>query len=118
MKGILFKAGLNLEYQVDFCISGQQSFDLVKKMYKEGMKYKLILTDFNMPGLNGIEATKLIRNFLTNEMKLERKDQPVIIGVTGHAHEDFKLEGIKAGMDKVEIKPCYFNVIKEIISDL
>lgn len=22
MKGMLFKAGLNLEYQVDFCISG------------------------------------------------------------------------------------------------
>ena len=54
MKGILFKAGLNLEYQVDFCISGEQAFDLVKDMYSQGMKYRLIFTDFNMPGINGI----------------------------------------------------------------
>ena len=57
MKGILFKAGLNLEYQVDFCISGQQSLDLVKNMYSKGMGYRLILTDFNMPGMDGIQAT-------------------------------------------------------------
>ena len=54
MKGILYKAGLNLEYQIDFCISGNQAFELVKEMYRGNMSYRLILTDFNMPGLNGI----------------------------------------------------------------
>ena len=34
MKGMLFKAGLNLEYQVDFCISGLQAYELVQKMYE------------------------------------------------------------------------------------
>ena len=29
MKGMLFKAGLNLEYQVDFCISGLQAYELI-----------------------------------------------------------------------------------------
>ena len=48
-------------------------------------------------------------------MNLDKKDQPIIIGITGHAHESFKKEGIEAGMDKVEIKPCYFNVLNEII---
>ena len=51
-------------------------------------------------------------------MKIERELQPVIIGVTGHAHDSFKNEGIEAGMDKVEFKPCYFNVINEIITNL
>ncbi len=90
MKGILFKCGLNLEFQVDFCISGQQAFDLVKEMYTTGQKYRLILTDFNMPEVNGIQATKMIRDFLQNQMKVEKKDQPIIIGVTGHAHDSFK----------------------------
>ena len=48
-------------------------------------------------------------------MNLDKKDQPIIIGITGHAHESFKKEGIDSGMDKVEIKPCYFNVLNEII---
>ena len=82
------------------------------------MKYRLILTDFNMPGMNGIQATHFMRKFLTDEMKIERKDQPIIIGITGHAHENFKKEGIAAGMDKVEIKPCYFNVLNEIIINM
>ena len=51
-------------------------------------------------------------------MKIERKEQPIIIGITGHAHDNFKKEGIKAGMDKVEIKPCYYSVINEIIQNL
>ena len=61
MKGMLFKAGINLEFQVDFCISGLQAFDLVKLMHEQGFKYKLILTDFNMPEMNGIQSVKLMR---------------------------------------------------------
>ena len=76
MKGMLFKAGLNLEFQVDFCISGLQAFELVKKMYEQGFSYKLILTDFNMPQMDGIKATKFIRSFLKQEMKQERDCQP------------------------------------------
>ena len=42
----------------------------------------------------------------------------MIYGVTGHASENFKKEGIEAGMDKVFSKPCYFEVIDEIVTDL
>ena len=76
MKGMLFKAGLNLEFQVDFCISGLQAFELIQEMYQQGFSYKLILTDFNMPEMDGIKATELIRNFLTEKQKLNRKSQP------------------------------------------
>ena len=67
-----------------------------------------------MPEMDGIKATQLIRNFLQHQMKLERVDQPTIIGITGHAHDKFKKEGFEAGMDRVVIKPCYFNVIDDI----
>lgn len=64
MKGMLFKAGLDIEFQVDFCIDGKQAVELVKQMYNCGFNYKLIISDFNMPEMNGIEATKNIRKFL------------------------------------------------------
>ena len=64
MKGMLFKAGLNLEFQVDFCIDGLQALELVKQMYEQGFSYKLIFTDFNMPQMDGIKSTKLIRSYL------------------------------------------------------
>ena len=115
MKGLLFKAGINLEFQCDFCINGIEAIDLVKKMYSQGMKYRLILTDFNMPGMNGIKATYQIRQYLKKNYNIVRENQPVIIGITGHAHDNYKQEGIKAGMDKVEIKPVYFNVVNDIV---
>jgi CheY-like chemotaxis protein len=63
------------------------------------MSYKLILTDFNMPVMDGIKSTQKIRKFLTNDLNIKRKDQPMIVGITGHVHHDFLEEGEKAGMD-------------------
>ena len=79
-------------------------------MNKYGFQYSLIITDFNMPEMNGIEATKAIRQFLTKENQF-----PKIVGITGHANKEFHLEGIKAGMDKVESKPCKFETINDFI---
>ena len=47
-----------------------------------------------------------------------REDQPTIIGITGHAHDKYKKEGFEAGMDRVEIKPCYFSIIDDIVKEL
>ena len=42
---------------------------------------------------------------MSEVLKLKRKDQPIIIGVTGHVLDLYKQEGIKAGMDEVLAKP-------------
>jgi CheY-like chemotaxis protein len=51
----------------------------VKKTYENGMSYSIIFTDFSMPVMDGIEATKKIRRYLD-----PKKEYPIIIGVTGH----------------------------------
>jgi CheY-like chemotaxis protein len=61
----------------------------------------MIFTDFSMPEMDGIEITKEIRNFLTNEMKIPVQLQPAIIGVTGHVEDQFKSQGLEAGMNEV-----------------
>ena len=68
------KAGLDTTYQVDFCIHGFEAFELLKQTYNCGMSYKLILTDFNMPICNGIKATKMIREYLTNDSGIKKED--------------------------------------------
>ena len=50
------------------------------------MQYRLILTDFNMPVMDGIKATYKIREYLNTEIKLAEDDHPMIVGITGHVH--------------------------------
>ena len=54
-------AGVDIDSQVDFCISGQEALECVRLATQNNLAYKLILTDFNMPIMDGIEATRLIR---------------------------------------------------------
>ena len=70
MRAILQLAGLDVENQVDFCITGKEAFEQVKYAYSNGFSYKVILTDFSMPIMDGIDATAKIRAFLTTEMAI------------------------------------------------
>jgi len=84
MESILRMAGLDVEQMVDFCINGEEAVKQVIESYQLGITYALVLTDFSMPVLNGIEATKKIRKVLKEEFKVVRANQPVIVGITGH----------------------------------
>lgn len=48
-------------------------------------------------------------------MGLKRKDQPIIIGITGHVLAQFTKKGIDAGMDEVLSKPCYIETIHKVL---
>ena len=50
--------------------------------YKNGMSYQIIFTDFNMPVMNGIDATKAMKRYL---VKKRIQPHPIIIGLTGHS---------------------------------
>ena len=49
----------------------------------------MIFTDFQMPILDGISATYQMREVMTEDFKIEREDQPKIIGITGHVQDKF-----------------------------
>jgi len=65
MKILLQSFGINNQ-QIDFCINGQESVDILKKQMQKGMQYKCILTDFSMPIMDGIQATKHMRSYMTD----------------------------------------------------
>ena len=74
MKFMLQQAGVDFENQVDLCMHGLEAVNQVKEAYTSGMSYKLIFSDFSMPVMDGLEATREIRRYLTEEQCLSLKD--------------------------------------------
>ena len=70
MRAIFQNVGFDCDYEVDFCINGQECLDKVIEAYENGMSYGIIFTDFSMPVLNGIDATKQIRKYLKTNQNL------------------------------------------------
>ena len=64
MSAMLSKIGIDVKNEVDFCINGEEAIEMAKNSLKFGFTYKLILTDFNMPIMNGLEATCCLREIL------------------------------------------------------
>ena len=74
---------------------GMAAIEMVK-----GQPFDLILMDIEMPGMDGYETTIKIRALSVN-----RVDQVPIIGLTGHAMEEFKDKCLSSGMNDFLTKP-------------
>ena len=61
--------------------------------------YDIILMDIQMPELDGIETTKLIRN------QFKERKQPIIIALTANAMVGDREKYLEAGMDDYVSKP-------------
>jgi CheY-like chemotaxis protein len=75
-------------------------------------KFDFILMDIAMPEMNGIEATKLIRN---KEQEEGIEDPVVIIGLSAYAQHDMITKASDAGMNDYISKPASFQKIGDII---
>ena len=82
----------------------------IKKLREE--IYDLILMDIEMPELDGIAATKLIR---AGEAGSAAVNTP-IVAMTAHAVVDIKDQCFDAGMDDFITKPVNFNKLNDVIS--
>jgi len=91
-------------FEFDMASNG---IDAVEYAQKNASKYDLCLMDVDMPMMNGIEATKRIR---------ERYSYFPIMALT--ANYGYKSECFTAGMDEFVQKPCppdqLFRIIKEL----
>ncbi len=87
LKQVLYKAN----HDVTTAIDGEEAIQYVKNTL-----YDIIVTDFNMPGMNGIELTKEI---------LKINPQSVIILITAYISVKAALESIKLGAFDYLTKP-------------
>lgn len=92
---------LNIQFEV--AQNGQMAIDRCKEK-----KFDIILMDINMPILNGIEATKILRN----EYKLEIP----IIALTANSIEGNEEDCLNNGMTDYLSKPFNINKFNELIN--
>lgn len=92
-KLILGKVGINC----DTAYSGQQGIDMVKLRNARRAPYNLILVDWKMPEMDGIETTRQIR-------KIVGRDSAIII-LTSFNWDDVAEEAKVAGVDSFVPKP-------------
>ncbi|TMO25073.1 hybrid sensor histidine kinase/response regulator [Pseudoalteromonas sp. S4492] len=94
---VLIKAFLEkLNHHVTLADNGQQAIDKVQQQ-----NFDLVLMDMMMPVMDGITATKYIRNEL--QMSLP------IVALTANASHQDKATCLDAGMNKVLTKPIRFH---------
>jgi CheY-like chemotaxis protein len=58
MNSILEVAGIDVASKVDFCYNGKEAVEITRDSYLLGISYKFIFTDFSMPIMDGLEATR------------------------------------------------------------
>ena len=51
-----------------------EALNALKSAYRLNMSYTLILTDFNMPVMTGIESTFQMRSYLTDELNIPKDE--------------------------------------------
>jgi signal transduction histidine kinase/CheY-like chemotaxis protein len=94
---------------VDIANHGKEALFLLSKN-----KYDLVLMDIQMPEMNGLDATKAIRD---KKGKALQKDIP-IIALTANAFEDTKREIFAYGMNAFVSKPLNPEELHQKINEL
>ena len=77
----------------------------------QASQYDLVLMDVQMPGVDGLAATREIRG-----LPLAR--QPVIVGLTAHATTEYREICLRAGMDGYLTKPLERDKLRRLIESV
>lgn len=91
----LKQIGMEAEWTFD----GMKAISLVKEHHIAGQDYHVILLDWCMPGLDGVETVREIRRFVSREI-------PIII-ITAYDWVDIEEEAKDAGVDGFLSKPLF-----------
>jgi signal transduction histidine kinase/CheY-like chemotaxis protein len=92
----------SLEFEVDAVVDGPSVLEVLEKK-----PYDLILMDCQMPGMDGDEVTRVIR-----EGQHGDTGQPVVVAITADVSVNHKEQCLQAGMDDFLAKPVRLDMLK------
>lgn len=87
--------GINAEWT----LSGEKAIELTLQHHQRGDDYQIVLLDWKLPGLNGIQVAKEIRHNLGNEI-------PILL-ISAYDWSDFEEEAREAGINGFISKPLF-----------
>ena len=94
-------AGLSTEYAT----TGEHAIQILREAQNAGKPYDLILLDWKMPGLNGLETARLIR---------ETSDTPILL-LTSYDWREIEQEAVEIGVNHFMPKPFFMSTFKEAV---
>ena len=97
----LGQAGISCET----VLSGAEALEMVKLHHGRSTDYDLILVDWKMPDMDGVETTRKIREIVGD-------DTPIII-LTSYNWDDIADEAKDAGVDSFVAKPLFAGTVLE-----
>ena len=94
-KLVLEKSGI----AADTVMSGKEALEMIKLRHARREPYNLIIVDWHMPEMDGVEVTRRIREIIGNES--------AIIILTAYNWDDVADEAVAAGVDSFIAKPLF-----------
>ncbi len=98
----------DFDFDVTVVDSGKKAVEEINK----GTNYDLILMDWKMPGMNGMEAAKIIKN------NPHASTIPQIFMVTGYGREEIMNQAEHIGIDAFLIKPVSQSLLFDTIMEV
>ncbi len=95
-----------LGYEADLACDGIEAIDTAQQR-----PYDLILMDIQMPQMDGLEATRILRE------KLPGENRPKIVGLSAHAMNENRTAAVAAGMDGYLHKPVRTAELKKLLNN-
>ncbi|MBR3146777.1 MAG: response regulator, partial [Eubacterium sp.] len=91
----------------DIFSSPEEALKVVKAAHDSGSDYGLVMTDYKMPGMTGLELTRKIREF--------DNDNTAVIMLTGYNWDIIEDEAMTEGVDGIIAKPLFADsLLREI----
>ncbi len=101
------KAMENTGVEVHYSTSGQKAVEMMRTARERGNPYDLILLDWKMPDLNGLETARLIRERYSEQF-------PILL-FTAYDWSEIEHEAAEVGIHHFLPKPFFMHSFKEAI---
>jgi len=98
-----------LKIKIYQAFSGEEGVEIYKRLMEKGEKPTIVIMDLNLPGIDGVEATRRI---------MEIDPDAVIYGFTAYFGTEWAKELEEAGAKGVIARPVGFEGFREIIKDV
>lgn len=100
-----------LGMQTALAASGREALRMIETADANGAAYDLILVDFRMPEMDGLEFAQQLKS-------LPLKKLPILVLVTAYDTQDVRGEAQQAGFSAVLSKPLSFSSLHDCVASL
>lgn len=108
LKNMLVKMGCNDVHEAE---DGVPALKMIKEADSAGQPFKFVMSDWNMPGMSGLD---LLKNLRADE---KFKKLPFLM-ITAEGEQANVVTAVKAGVSNFVVKPFSVNVLQEKINKI